>query len=208
MANLTWRFPPKPGGIDFVIDPSSAHFSDVSIPKPESQLIQNSLDAKQSGLVRPVLFRFSETLVGRRITGTSALVEHFQSCLDRERAVHRPAAAKVFSEVFTVIKEPSFTYPEVQDTGTTGLNVQRWKALVLRVGTVKRGSEPGGSCGISKNATLNLSHLQTVFYSTRPEEGCKGRVEKMQRKATFTGHPDPSGFSEDLRQPPSYGLIR
>ena len=38
------------GGIDYVSDPSSAHFSDAPIPKLVRELIQNSLDAKEDGL--------------------------------------------------------------------------------------------------------------------------------------------------------------
>ena len=45
----TWRFPPRNGGIDFVTDPSSAHFSDAPITKLVRELLQNSLDAKDTG---------------------------------------------------------------------------------------------------------------------------------------------------------------
>ena len=79
---------------------------------------------------------------------------------------------------------------KVQDTGTVGLNSARWKALVVQEGAVsKGGGAPGGSYGIGKNATLNVSDLQTVFYSTRLVEGRKGLVTKLQGKATLTGHP-------------------
>ena len=69
----------------------------------------------------------------------------------------------------------------VQDTGTMGLNDARWKALVLQEGAVsKGGGAPGGSYGIGKNAVLNVSDLQTVFYSTRLIEGRKGLVTKLR----------------------------
>ena len=38
----------------------------------------------------------------------------------------------------------------------------------------KSGGAPGGSYGIGKNAILNVSDLQTVFYSTRLVEGQEG----------------------------------
>ena len=60
------------GGIDYVSDPSSAHFSDAPIPKLVRELIQNSLDAKEDGLPGPVAVTFSETRVDRNIVGGAA----------------------------------------------------------------------------------------------------------------------------------------
>ena len=45
-----WHFPPSNGGVDFGFeDASSAHFSDDPISKLAREVIQNSLDAKESG---------------------------------------------------------------------------------------------------------------------------------------------------------------
>ena len=79
----TWRFPPRNGGIDYVNDPSSTHFSDARIAKLVSELIQNSLDAKHDGFADPVTVTFSETSVKRGLIGGTALRRHLQSCLDR-----------------------------------------------------------------------------------------------------------------------------
>ena len=46
---------------------------------------------------------------------------------------------------------------------------------------------------------MNVSDLQTVFYSTRLVEGRKGLVTKLQGKATLTGHTDPDGSDGDLQ---------
>ena len=88
----------------------------------------------------------------------------------------------------------------VRDTGTMGLNDARWRALVLQEGGIsKGGGAPSGSFGIGKNAVLNVSDLQTVFYSTRIVEGRRGRIDRLQGKATLTGHMDPNGSGEDLQ---------
>ena len=200
MNKPAWRFPARNGGIDYVSDPSSAHFSDAPIPKLVRELIQNSLDAKEDGLPGPVVVTFSETRVDRDIVEGAALGRHFQSCMDRAHEDNRPGIAEFYANALNVIGQRSVPCLKVQDTGTTGLNDARWKALVAQEGAVsKAGGAPGGSFGIGKNAVLNVSDLQTVFYSTRLVEGRKGRVEKLQGKATLTGHPDPYGSGADLQ---------
>ena len=45
---------------------------------------------------------------------------------------------------------------------------------------------------------LNISDLMTVFYSTRYVEGRKGRVQKLQGKATLMTHPGPKDAVERI----------
>ena len=196
----TWRFPARNGGIDYISDPSRAHFSDAPITKLVRELIQNSLDAKQDGLAEPVSVAFSETRIKRSLIGGAGLQRHLQSCLTRAREDDRTDAAEAYSNALSVIQQPLIPCLKVQDRGTTGLNDHRWKALVVQDGAVsKDGGAPGGSFGIGKNAILNVSDLQTVFYSTRLVEGRKGRIEKLQGKATLAGHRDPNDSDTDLQ---------
>ena len=206
MARPTWRFPPRNGGIDYVNDPSSTHFSDAPIAKLVRELIQNSLDAKHDGFDEPVTVTFSETSVKRGRIGGAALKRHLQSCLDRAADDDRQDMVNVYTNALSVIGRRDIPCLKVQDTGTMGLNDARWKALVVQEGAVSKGSgAPGGSFGIGKNAILNVSDLQTVFYSTRLVEGRKGLVTKLQGKATLTGHSDPKG-SDDLQHIGFYSL--
>lgn len=200
MTKPTWRFPFRNGGIDYVNDPSGTHFSDAPIVKLVRELIQNSLDAKHDGFSNPVTVEFSETWAKRGLIGGTALKRHLQSCLDRARNDERPDLVDVYYKALSAIRHRVIRCLKVQDTGTIGLNNSRWKALVLQEGAVSKGrGAPGGSYGIGKNAILNVSDLQTVFYSTRLVEGRKGLVTKLQGKATLTGHPDPNGSGEDLQ---------
>ena len=202
-----WRFPPRNGGIDYVNDPSSTHFSDAPIPKLVRELIQNSLDAKHDGFDKPVTVTFAETSVKRGVIGGDALKLHLQSCLDRADEDERSDMADVYTNALSVIGRHDIPCLKVQDTGTMGLNDARWKALVTQEGAVSKGSgAPGGSYGIGKNAILNVSDLQTVFYSTRLVEGRKGLVTKLQGKATLTGHSDPKGSGDDLQHIGFYSL--
>lgn len=202
MASLTkpnWRFAARGGGIDYVNDPSSAHFSDAPIAKLVRESIQNALDAKHDGFAGPVTVMFTETSVGADLIGGTTLQRHLQSCFDKI-ATDRPDMADIYESALSVMRQADVPCLKIQDTGTVGLNDERWKALVLQEGAVsKSGGAPGGSYGIGKNAMLNVSDLQTVFYSTRLVEGRKGLVTKLQGKATLTGHPDPDGSGEDLQ---------
>lgn len=199
LTRPTWRFPPRSGGIDYVNNPSSAHFSDAPIAKLVRELIQNSLDAKHHGFTTPIGVRFSETTVERELIGGDALEYHLEACLDNIAGA-RPDMVEMYSNAVSVIKRHEIPCLKVQDKGTVGLNDTRWRALVLQEGAVSKGrGAPGGSFGIGKNAILNVSDLRTVFYSTRLVQGRKGLVTKLQGKATLTGHPDPGGSGEDLQ---------
>ena len=201
-----WRFPRRNDGIDFVNDPSSTHFSDDPIPKLVREIVQNSLDAKQADIAGPVTVNFSETEVERDLIGADVLEHHLRACLERAESDARREAREVYAKALAVAKQPHIPCLKIQDTGTTGLNDPQWQALVVQEGAVsKGGGSPGGSYGIGKNAVLNISDLRTVFYSTRFVAGRRGRVEKLQGKATLTGHPDPDGSSEDLQHIGFYG---
>ena len=207
LSKPTWRFPSRNGGIDYVNDPSSTHFSDAPIAKLVRELIQNSLDAKHDGFDEPVTITFTETSVKRGLIGGAALQRHLQSCLNRATDDDRSDMVDVYANALSVIKRRKIPCLKVQDTGTMGLNHARWKALVIQEGAVSKGSgAPGGSYGIGKNAILNVSDLQTVFYSTRLVEGRKGLVTKLQGKATLTGHSDPDSSNDDLQHIGFYSL--
>ena len=194
-----WRFPPRNGGIDFVTDPSSAHFSDAPISKLVREIVQNSLDAKDSGYVDPVIVEFAETSVTRSQMGGDSLEQHIAACFDRSAAEGRPGAMATYKRALEISRRRTIRCLKAQDSGTVGLDEARWNALVIQEGAVRKlGGSPGGSYGIGKNAVLNVSDLQTVFYSTRYVSR-KGRVEKMQGKATLMGHPAPGRSGEQLQ---------
>ena len=200
MTRPTWRFPSRNGGIDYVNESSSAHFSDAPLPKLVRELIQNSLDARQDGLSEPVTVTFAETSVKRGLIGAAALQRHLQSCLDRAEEDDRDDMVELYGNALSVVRKREIPCLAVRDTGTMGLNDARWRALVLQEGGIsKGGGAPSGSYGIGKNAVLNVSDLQTVFYSTRIVEGRRGRTDRLQGKATLTGHMDPNGSGEDLQ---------
>ena len=189
----TWQFPPNSGGIDVIQDPSSFHFSDAPIANVVREVIQNSLDAREDGLDR-VTVKFIEESVNPSLVGGYQLIHHLTQCLARARQEERPSIQAVYERALQTASRDSLRCLKIQDSGTTGLKDTKWDALVLQEGSVKKNSGtvvPGGSYGIGKNAVLNVSDLMTVFYSTRYVQGRKGRVEKLQGKATLMTHQNP-----------------
>ena len=200
-----WRFPDRNGGIDFVSDPSSTHFSDAPIPKLVREVVQNSLDAKDDGFDDPVVVEFSETSVSPSLIGGESLEPHIAACFDRAASDGRAGAMAVYKRALEAIRQRNIRCLKAQDTGTVALDDARWNALVTQEGAVsKLGAAPGGSYGIGKNAALNVSDLQTVFYSTRYVAGRKGRVVTNAGQ----GHVDVTQGSKRLRRrSPAHRLL-
>ena len=194
----TWQFPSNNGGIEVIQDPSSFHFSNAPIVNVVREVIQNSIDAREDGLDR-VTIKFIESEVPSSLIGVYELKSHLFQCLARAKQEERASIQAVYEHALNIADQDSIRCLKIQDTGTTGLRDASWDALVLQEGSVKKNtnaSVPGGSYGIGKNAVLTVTDLMTVFYSTRYVQGRKGRVEKLQGKATLMAHQDPQ-FTED-----------
>ena len=146
-----------------------------------------------------MIVKFTETSVSRSQIRGDSLEQHIAACFDRSAEEGRAGAMATYKRALETSRGRTVRCLMVQDSGTVGLNDARWNALVVQEGAVsKLGGSPGGSYGIGKNAALNVSDLQTVFYSTRYVSR-KGRVEKMQGKATLMGHMAPDGSGEQLQ---------
>ena len=188
-------------------DSSSSHFNEAPIPNLVREVIQNSLDAKYDGLEEPVRVAFTEIYISKSLIGGSELEKHICACRDRAEAENRSAIAESYQKALDILDQSQIRCLKIQDTGTTGLKDKLWDSLVTQEGAVnKTGSIAGGNYGIGKNAVLNVSDLNTVFYSTRyigRDSGSKGRVrgriDKLQGKATLMTHPDPNAPAEKLQ---------
>ena len=195
-----WHFSPIGSGPEYVTEPSSAYFSDSPIPKLVREVIQNSLDAKDRAFDDPVTVKFSEIQVPRKRIGGAALADHLKSCLARAHELGRPGPIDAYRNALKTVSRARIRCLKIQDVGTTGLVGPHWDALVRQEGAVnKADASAGGSYGIGKNAALNVSDLQTVFYSTRYIAGRRGRVDLLQGKATLMAHPAPKGAAGMLQ---------
>ena len=207
MDRMRWNFPKTNGGMDYVQDPSSAHFNEAPIANLVREVIQNSLDAKYDGIDEPVTVTFTEIYIKKHTIGGAELDDHIRACLARAKEENRTAITKSYQRALNILNQNQIRCLKIQDTGTTGLKGTLWDSLVTQEGSVNKGSStPGGAYGIGKNAVLNVSDLNTVFYSTRyigRDQGTKGRVrgrvDKLQGKATLMTHPAPGISAEKLQ---------
>lgn len=199
-SHANWQFAETNGGVDFVQDPASAHFSNDPIPKLVREVVQNSLDARDGSLAKPVTVKFIETHVERDLIGADELKRHLEACLQREKKDKNLQRQKTYARALKAIGPRRIPCLQIVDSGTAGLKEANWDALVSQEGAVqKSGNAPGGSYGIGKNAVLNVSDLKTVFYSTRYLARRKGRVDKLQGKATLMTHDNPNRDGEKLQ---------
>lgn len=172
------------------------------MPKLVREVLQNSLDAKESGIYEPVAVKFQSTRIDRRLIGAAQLYKHLTACLKRAKTEHySPSLIRFYENACKALKSDTVSCLSITDSQTTGLSNSRWNALVVQEGSVQKSSvgAPGGSYGIGKNAVFNVSDIRTVFYSTRYVNGREGRVEKMQGKATLMSHPSPDNEGEDVQ---------
>ena len=201
-TNYRWHFPPRNGGVEIINDPSSAFFKDNPIPKLVREVIQNSLDAKESGITSPVCVTFSDVQIERQLIGATQLFRHLTACLQRALDEERSESIRsLYEGAVETLKSSHIRCLQITDTNTTGLSGKRWDALVTQEGSVEKSNAgaPGGSFGIGKNAVFNVSDIQTVFYSTQYVDRRKGRVDLLQGKATLMAHQNPEDPSESLQ---------
>ena len=197
-----WHFPPRNGGVEVINDPSAAFFKDNPIPKLVREVIQNSLDAREPGIKEPVSVTFADLQVERHLVGASQLYRHLVSCLNRAVSEARPESIRgLYQSAVETLKNSHVRCLRITDTNTTGLQGKRWDALVTQEGSVEKEEvgAPGGSFGIGKNAVFNVSDILTVFYSTHYLDGRRGRVDRLQGKATLMSHPSPDDAGESLQ---------
>lgn len=101
---------------------------------------------------------------------------------------------KFFQNAVKILRAQEILCLKVLDYNTTGLRegddyrTGQWHRLVKTTGRSAHGNRTaGGSFGIGKNAPFAVSHLRTVFYSTRYEEN--GTViHRAQGKAILVSH--------------------
>lgn len=140
---------------------------------------QNSRDAKKDGVEKPVRVTFSVLHISPSdFPGHDRLTSALRSCLEQARDEKEE---DFFSNALEVSGKSTIPVLCIADYNTTGLvgppdeaNTP-FNSLLKSKGISKKDSDTsGGSFGIGKNASMAVSELQTVFYSTRyikPDDG-------------------------------------
>lgn len=132
---------------------------------------QNSRDARREGADKPVRVTFDVLQVKPSdFPGHGRLTSALRSCLEHARDEKEK---DFFGNALQVCGKSAIPVLRIADYNTTGLvgppdeaNTP-FNSLLKSKGVSKKDSDTsGGSFGIGKNASMAVSELQTVFYST------------------------------------------
>ena len=165
------------------------------------EVLQNSLDHHQPGLdgVR-VTFR-TLSIPAEDIQATQLLL-HARASLDEAKDGENPDTTGHYSEMEAALSVNQIPCLAIVDENTTGLQGDNWRNLIFREGMPQNTGKvtKGGSVGLGKHASFNLSACNTVIYSTRyVAKAARGKVCHMAGRSQLMTHADPSGSHGRLR---------
>ena len=165
------------------------------------EVLQNSLDHHEPGLdgVR-VTFR-TLSIPAEDIQATQ-LLQHARASLQEAEAGQNPDTTRHYSEMEAALSVNQIPCLAIVDENTTGLQGDNWKNLIFREGMPQNTGNvtKGGSVGLGKHASFNLSACNTVIYSTRyVARAARGKVCHMAGRSQLMTHEDPSGSHGRLR---------
>ena len=198
-----WQFAPLNYGPEIMDNAARHHFSDDPVVKMIREIIQNSLDARNKDTGLPAVVKFHDDIIPIETIAGQTLRAHVDECYERTKQdtsarrlepQYQAAALSLSTNEIRCLR--------IVDSNTSGLKDGKFHALVRQEGGVdKDQGAPGGSYGIGKNATFNISSIKTVFYSTSFLTK-RGRQEQMEGKTLLIPHKDPfnkAGVPEDLQ---------
>lgn len=191
MADPTWTFAPNGNGEDKGFhDAGIETFKENVEGSLAREALQNSIDAR-SDPKKPVRVSFSLlTLERDQVPGLGELADAFRRVT--EYWPH-DKQAKEFSDrarrLATAKKITCLVISDSNTTGVPGTDAERelgWYNLVRSSGHSAKGAGAGGSYGLGKHAPFAASHMRTVFYSTRTDDGTSA-FQGVTRLATHEG---------------------
>lgn len=134
------------------------------------EVLQNSIDAVQPGLNKPVHVKFSfETIEKRYVLGADELLH---TILPKAKAFweakNNSDTLRYLKSVEEVLSKDSVPMLVISDYNTTGLNDINFKSLIEGDGYSEKADETStGSKGIGKAAPFAASNLRMVFYNSK-----------------------------------------
>lgn len=150
-------------------EPGVEHFSGQPIQHLAREIVQNSLDAADDGLVE---VRFKNIMVKTsEIPDVDNLRENLQLCRTASEGESKKAQA-FFDEAINVLGQEKISVLQVSDHSTKGMagpseNGKPFYAFMKAKGQSKKSDDTAtGSFGIGKFAPYAVSKLRTIFVST------------------------------------------
>lgn len=184
-----WNFPESISGeYDGFNESGIETFSGTRYRSLAREILQNSLDAATGDEMVTVEFQVIQ-VPRNQFPGFSDLSEAIGIC-SKERIVKgNQKAVEFFKNAEQILSRPKIPCLLIRDFGTTGLRGDvddldgQWFAITKGRGlSAGKSSTAGGSYGIGKNAPFTVSHLRTIFYSTRYKKN-KKTIERALGKS-------------------------
>ena len=196
-----WRFAPNEGGAEQGANPGQKHFSADAFTNMVREVLQNSLDHHQPGL-DGVRVTFRTLSIQPDDIRASQLLEHARASLREAEAGQNPDTTRQYREMEAALSGNRIPCLAIVDENTTGLQGENWKNLIFREGMPQNTGKvtKGGSVGLGKHASFNLSACNTVIYSTRyVAKAARGKICHMAGRSQLMTHEDPTGSRDRLR---------
>ena len=197
---MKWFFPPTYGGVSQGFNDSGKEFFAADVVEHiVREIIQNSLDATNPKYPdRPVVVKMKKIELERGAINAGNLAKHVAESLKCTIDQKNEKGIKFYKESLKILKKAKLPVLEVIDENTTGLNGNKWDALVYKEGTPSKDTTAaGGSFGIGKNAPYAASALSLVCYSTRYLD--RHRTEKFIARCKLVAHGNPANPDEELQ---------
>ena len=182
--NLMWRFPTVKGGTTSGLTTGDKEtFKKNPYSSLAREILQNSIDV---GVMddKPVIVEFSDFEIStNEIPDIDGLKEQITRC--KKLWNHKPDYCDVYEKMENALSKKTISCLRISDYNTSGLrgirsdklDGNRFIALTKGSGVSEKGStNAGGSKGVGKNAALEQSLLDLLFYVTITDENEKGTI--------------------------------
>ena len=181
ISEQMWRFPDNNYTSENGLDTSDMEmFKKDPVSSLAREICQNSIDAAFGE--KPVRVEFSLFQLAREeVPGIDDLAAQISACYDYKK--DSPKEEPALRELVRSISSETITCLRVSDFNTTGIfGVTTNKSgvpfydLTKGSGVSNKGGSSGGSKGIGKFASFVVSTTNTVFYSTKANDGTSGFI--------------------------------
>ena len=181
MAEQMWRFPDNNYTSENGLDTSDMEmFKKDPVSSLAREICQNSIDAAFGE--KPVRVEFSLFQVAREnVPGIDGLAAQIDACYEYKK--DSPKEEPALRALKKSISRDTITCLRISDFNTSGIfGVKINKSgvpfydLTKGSGVSNKGGSSGGSKGIGKFASFVVSTTNTVFYSTKANDGTSGFI--------------------------------
>jgi hypothetical protein len=192
VAMIGWNFPSNNfGQVTGLNDAGIETFKGNPWESLAREINQNSCDAKQAGVDRPVEVHFKHYSIPiENFPGRENFIEVLRAC--QKYWSNNNKSKQFFDRTLQVFRSDKIDILKISDYNTTGLTgsdkdyATNWHNLIKSVGVSDKNSSSGGSFGIGKHAPFACSLIRTVFYGTKDIEG-KFAFQGVSKLVTHEG---------------------